>query len=85
LKVLAVNKIIQAQKDYSKYDEFLLGWYQVVSKTNFNSIDDLKQTFGQTVFCQSNYIMPIPHSKLVAKVFINFSAHVLLINEIISA
>ena len=75
--------MIQAQKDYSKENELLLGWYKVVSQSNFDSLDDLNKTFGMINISHSNYFLPIPNSKLIAKVFINFPAKVLLINEIV--
>lgn len=84
LKVLAIDKVIQAQKNYTNECDYLLGWYQVISQTNFNCLDDLNKTFGKVIYNQSIYFLPIPKSNLMAKVFINFSANVALINEIIS-
>ena len=75
--------MIQAQKNYSKECEFLLGWYQIISQSNFRSLDDLSKTFGLVRVHHSNYILPIPNSRLIVKVLINFPANVLLINEIV--
>jgi len=82
LKVLATYKLIQAQKVNPLAQEPIQGWYQIMSKTDFHSVTDLKSVFGELNNFKSTFEFPIPGTKILARTLINFSAKVVLVSEL---
>ena len=83
LKVIAVNKLIEAQARYPSVVSHLRGWYQIVRFTNFDTPEELRRVFGDMRGFNTSYKFPIPESNLLAYTSINFSAKVILIEQII--
>lgn len=83
MKVVAVNKLIEAQARYPSADSLLRGWYQIVRYTNFDSPEELRSVFGDMRGFNTSFKFPIPESNLLAYTSINFNAKVLLIEQVI--
>lgn len=82
MKVVAANRIVEAQARYPSAFEHLQGWYQIVSQTDFDSPEDLRRVFGDMRGFNSSFKFPIPESNLLAYTLINFSAKVVLIEDV---
>ena len=83
MKVIAANRILDAQTRYPSAHSHLQGWYEIIEKTDFSSPEDLKKVFGDMRGFNSSFKFPIPESKLLAHTLINFAAKVILIKEVI--
>ena len=83
LKVVATNRIVEAQAKYLSAHEHLMGWYQIIKETDFKSPEELRQVFGDMRGFNSSFKFPIPESKLLEHTFINFEARVILIDEVV--
>lgn len=82
MKVVAVNRILEAQAKYPSAHEDLQGWYQIISQTDFKSPEDLRNVFGDMRGFASSFKFPIPGSTLLAHTLVNFSAKVILVGKI---
>ena len=83
LKVVAVNKVSEAQARYPSAHDHLQGWYRIVSQTNFSSPEELRMVFGDMRGFNTSFKFPIPESKLLANTIINFEAKVILIEDVV--
>ncbi len=83
MKVVAANRIIEAQARYPSAHEHLQGWFQIISQTDFESPEELRVVFGDMRGFNSSFKFPIPESKLLAHTSINFAAKVVLINDVV--
>lgn len=83
LKVVATYRIVDAQARYPSAHEYLQGWYQVVSQTDFSSPEDLRMVFGDMRGFNTSYKFPIPESNLLTHTSINFNANVILVEKVV--
>jgi len=83
LKIVAAKRIIEAQAKYPSVHEHLQGWYQIISQTDFDSPQALRQVFGDMRGFNSSFKFPIPESNLLAHTLINFAAKVVLVEDVI--
>ena len=83
MKIIAAEKIIDAQSRYPSVHDHLQGWYQIVSETDFSSQEELREVFGDMRGFNSSFKFPIPESNLLAHTMINFDAKVLLVEDIV--
>jgi len=84
LKVVAVNRIIEAQERYPKAYQHLQGWYQIMRESKFRSPEELRKTFGDIRGFNSSFKFPIPETTLLARTFINFEAQVVLVDDVVA-
>lgn len=83
MKIVATNRIVEAQAKYPAAHEHLQGWYQIVSQTEFENPEHLRQVFGDIRGFKSSFKFPIPESNLLAHTSINFEARVVLIEDVL--
>ncbi len=68
---------------YPSAREHIQGWYQIISQTDFQSPEALREVFGDMRGFNSSFKFPIPGSKLLAHTVINFGSQVLLVKDVI--
>jgi len=83
LKIIATNRIVEAQAKYPAAHEHLQGWYQIISQTDFEDPEQLRVVFGDMRGFKSSFKFPIPESNLLAHTSINFEAKVVLVEDVI--
>jgi mRNA-degrading endonuclease HigB of HigAB toxin-antitoxin module len=83
VKIIATNRIVEAQAKYPAAHDHLLGWYQIVSQTDFDSPEQLREVFGDMRGFKSSFKFPIPESNLLAHTAINFEAKVIFVENVI--
>jgi mRNA-degrading endonuclease HigB of HigAB toxin-antitoxin module len=82
LKVVAINRIKEAQARYPAASEKLAGWYQILSQGDFYSEKALLSTFGDMRGFNYQYRFPIPETTLLVHTLLNFESQVAYIDEI---
>ncbi|WP_196139427.1 type II toxin-antitoxin system HigB family toxin [Aliikangiella sp. G2MR2-5] len=82
MKVVAINKLTEAQSKYPAAQDYLKGWYQIVSRGDFSSEEDLRATFGDMRGFNVAFRFPIPKTTLLVHTLIDFKAQVALIEDI---
>ncbi len=82
MKVVAAHRIKEAQAKYPGAELQLLGWYQILSQSEFNSEQELRETFGDMRGFNYHYKFPIPDTTLLVHTLINFEAQVAYIEEV---
>lgn len=82
MKVVAAARIIEAQEKYPAAHEYLHGWYQIIKQTNFSHFDALYQTFGDIRGFKAGFKFPIPETDLLVHALIDFSSHVVFIEQV---
>ena len=82
MKIVAINKFNQARLQYPASVESLCGWFQIISKGNFNSETALRSAFGDIRGFEHRFKFPIPESSLLVHTLINFESQVALIEMI---
>lgn len=83
MKIVAANRIIEAQERYPSAHDHLQGWYQIISQTDFQTPEELREVFGDMRGFNTSFKFPIPNSNLLAHTTINFCAKVILVENII--
>ncbi len=83
MKIVATHRIVEAQARYPAAHDHLQGWYQIVSQTDFNNPEQLRDVFGDMRGFNSSFKFPIPESNLLAHTAINFEAKVILVEDVI--
>ncbi len=82
MKVVAINKIKDAQLRYPAAQHHLYGWYQILKNSDFFNERDLRSTFGDMRGFNFQYKFPIPETTLLVHTLINFESQVAFIEEI---
>ncbi|WP_210330355.1 hypothetical protein [Aliikangiella sp. G2MR2-5] len=82
LRVVATEKIKEAQQRYPAAHMHLDGWYQIVSQTSFLTEHALRATFGDIRGFNFQYKFPIPETTLLVHTLINFESQVAYIEQI---
>lgn len=82
MKVVAIDRVKDAQIKYPSAHEHLLGWLQIMSHTDFYSEAELRAAFGDMRGFNFQFKFPIPESNLLVHTLINFEAQVVLVEEI---
>jgi mRNA-degrading endonuclease HigB of HigAB toxin-antitoxin module len=83
LKVVAVNRILEAQERYPNAHQHLQGWYHIMRKSEFQSPEELRKAFGYIRGFKNSFKFPIPETTLLAITFINFDAQVVLVDDVV--
>ena len=83
MKVVAINRLTEAQIKYPAAAKSLGGWYQVLSNGSFASEADLQATFGDMHGFNCDFKFPVPGSKLIIHALINFESQVACIEKIL--
>ena len=82
LKVVAAQRIKEAQQRYPAAHMHLDGWYQILSQSEFNSEQSLRAAFGDIRGFNFHYKFPIPETTLLVHTLINFESQVAYIDTI---
>ena len=82
MKVVAINRIIEAQTLYPDAYKCIYGWYQIMSQGEFKSEQSLKSTFGNLTGVNHRFEFPIPETDLLVHTLINFESQVAYIDKI---
>lgn len=82
MKVVAINRIKEAQQRYPAAQNHLQGWYQILSQGDFKSERDLRTTFGDIRGFNYQFKFPVPETTLLIHTLINFESQVAYIEEI---
>ena len=82
MKVVAINRIKEAQQRYPAAQSHLQGWYQIVSQGEFKSEQALRTTFGSIRGFNHEFKFPVPETTLLIHTLINFESQVAFIDEI---
>ncbi|WP_168204064.1 type II toxin-antitoxin system HigB family toxin [Aliikangiella coralliicola] len=82
MKVVATNKIKDAQLRYPAAHKQLEGWYQILHEGNFYSDRALRATFGDMRGFSYQYKFPVPGTTLLVHTLINFESQVAFIETI---
>ena len=82
MKVVAINRIKDAQIRYPAAHNHLQGWFQIVSRGEFRSERELRAAFGDMRGFNYSYKFPIPETTLLVHTLIHFESQVTLIEEI---
>ncbi|MBV1908903.1 MAG: type II toxin-antitoxin system HigB family toxin [Kangiellaceae bacterium] len=83
MKIVATNRIVEAQAKYPAVHDHLQGWFQIISSTDFENPSQLRRVFGDMRGFNSSFKFPIPDSNLLAHTSINFEACVVLVEDIL--
>ena len=84
MKVVAINRIIEAQEKYPNARDHLQGWYQIMRESKFETPEELRKTFGDIRGFNYSFKFPIPQTTLLARTFINFDAQVVLVDDVVA-
>ncbi len=82
MRVVATNKIREAQIRYPAANDSLCGWYQIVSQSDFFSESDLRATFGDMRGFRYQYKFPVPETTLLVHTLVNFESQVAFIEAV---
>jgi len=82
VKVVAIDRIKEAQQRYPAAQNHLLGWYQIVSQGDFKNEQELRTTFGDVRGFNHEFKFPVPETTLLIHTLINFESQVALVEEI---
>jgi len=69
--------------NYPAAEVSLLGWYQILKQSDFQSEMSLYSTFGEISGFDYQYKFPVPDTSLVIHVLVNFATQVLFIKQIV--
>ena len=82
LKVVATNRIKDAQARYPAAEKHLKAWYLIMSRGDFHSEHELRSTFGDMRGFNHQFKFPIPETTLLVHTLINFESQVAFVDEI---
>ncbi|WP_444997093.1 hypothetical protein [Aliikangiella sp. IMCC44359] len=82
MKVVAVNRMKDAQVRYPAAHNHLNGWLQIIGNSDFFSEQELRETFGDMRGFNYQYKFPIPETTLLVHTLINFESQIAYIEEI---
>ena len=82
LRIIATQKLREAQQRYPAAHMHLDGWYQIISQSDFGSEHALRATFGDIRGFNFQYKFPIPETTLLVHTLINFESQVAYIDTI---
>ncbi|TQV87874.1 hypothetical protein [Aliikangiella coralliicola] len=82
MKVVAINRLKEAQIKYPAAHRHLYGWYQILRHGDFFSEKALRATFGDMRGFNYQYKFPIPETTLLVHTLINFESQVAFIEDI---
>jgi len=82
MKVVATERLKEATIRYPAAKSHLLGWYQILSNSDFKNEKALRDTFGDMRGFSHRYRFPVPETTLLVHTLIHFESQVALIHEI---
>ena len=83
MRVVAVNRLRQAQEKYPAAKKHLEGLCHILSQGDFYSEISLRDTFGDVRSFNHSYRFPIPETMLLVHAKINFEAQVALVELVL--
>ena len=80
--VVAKNRLVKAIELHPSANQVLLGWYKIISDSNFSSEHDLRSTFSNLNSSNDQYDFSVPGTNLQIRTMINFDTQVTYIEAI---
>jgi len=80
--VVAKNKLVKAIEIHPTANQSLLGWYKIISESEFLSERDLKTTFVGLNSFNDQFYFSVPGTNLQIRTLINFDTQVTYIETI---
>ncbi len=80
--VVAKNRLVKALEVYPTANQPLLGWYKIMSESEFNTENDLRDTFKTLNQFKDQFDFSVPGTNLQIRTLINFDTQVTYIEKI---